>query len=1192
MNARSVQFSQVRIDRALGLHRGDGFELAQLSPGVNLIHGPNGSGKSTTARVIQELLWPGRTGLQRPTVGGVYHDRGHQWRIEVDAGHVQASCDGREGTAPEIGPPEHRSRYYLSLHQLIRDDDSSFAQQIANASQGGYDLDAAADALDFSTQPRLPRGLAGDLKECRDQVVQAEQRQVQVERDFHRLTALREQRELAVAASQTLKRLETAKEYRQAVGKHRAIEAELQNLPEGVARLQGNEREELDRLAKRQRELKDDLLKTESEIASLQRHLEKLRLPDEATESLITTIESLQGCQQRLSTLENELKQHRRECDEATSALKQIQQRLGSQFNEHQLKSLNKVEQGALSQFARRVDQIRARQHDITAQLGRLKRELESCKSAQDNEDADGKELPAGVNALSLWLASPAVATSAKQYNRWPGWIAIALAAGVAVSLAVAYQGAWLILLLAAIALAAAEFWLNRQSENPVADPRRVHQESFQRTGLAAPQAWTVEDVVHRLRKLIQQIETLQAEKRVRQEMAELQAEKIKLDDRKQQLDADRNRILQQLGVHIKIGGSTEKGGSTEIGGNSAIGDGWKVEDDWFPNLVDHIARWQIQRDKALAAGQQLRTLEQERSDLLAQIHAGLTPFGYGEIGDSIAAAGMIDDLNQRRSDRQRLTLELGHSRQQIEDRIRPELERIEAQRQAIFRRMAIDEAQEPVINRWLEQLDAYNDLQKQLTEQCWIRDDRKRQLAEHAEFLEFEEVELEAAIEKQQALADKRDELTNEISRIEHAMDEAKRGHELAEKLEAKEEKQAELADERERCRRAAVGAALVRWVRQVAIERSRPEVFRRANQLLVTFTHGHLQLDLDDQNETPQFLARSGSEPARPVDRLSIGERVQLIMAVRLAFIEQNEATQLPLIIDEALGTSDDERAAAIIDTVIEIARGGRQVFYFTAQPDEVGKWKARLIESGVEYGTIDLARVRNLAAAERRPLKIAPVEQDPVPAPDGRTHEEYGRLLNVSAIDCSDTHLARLHVWHLIDDVYTLHRLLGHGIQRWRQLDTVLKHSGGAAFAKSESEWEPVRARAQAIQAAVEFWKIGRGRPVDREVLLESQAVSDLFIDQVSELADRCNGQARQVLKALEARRVPRWRTDNTDALRRYFEQHGYLSHESILTSDQIYVRLIGVMQTAIQRGWVTTGWLQRVVAQLPAGDGERP
>ena len=42
-----------------------------------------------------------------------------------------------------------------------------------------------------------------------------------------------------------------------------------------------------------------------------------------------------------------------------------------------------------------------------------------------------------------------------------------------------------------------------------------------------------------------------------------------------------------------------------------------------------------------------------------------------------------------------------------------------------------------------------------------------------------------------------------------------------------------------------------------------------------------------------------------------MSVGERVQLLLAVRIAFLEQDERTRVPLLLDEVLGTSDDARA-----------------------------------------------------------------------------------------------------------------------------------------------------------------------------------------------------------------------------------------------------------------------------------------
>jgi uncharacterized protein YhaN len=141
---------------------------------------------------------------------------------------------------------------------------------------------------------------------------------------------------------------------------------------------------------------------------------------------------------------------------------------------------------------------------------------------------------------------------------------------------------------------------------------------------------------------------------------------------------------------------------------------------------------------------------------------------------------------------------------------------------------------------------------------------------------------------------------------------------------LDMYDEALAKLADARHANGTAIVGALLSDWVRQVATGRSRPQVFRRANELFVRFTNGMLHLTLDDLSDPPKFMAQHGSEPPRPVEKLSLGERAQLLMAVRIAFLEQDESTRLPLLLDEAFGTSDDIRTPVIIDTIVEIAPG----------------------------------------------------------------------------------------------------------------------------------------------------------------------------------------------------------------------------------------------------------------------------
>ncbi len=79
MSEKSLHFTDISVYRALGIQQGDEFEFSGISSGVNLICGPNGSGKSTTALIIQELLWPGRTGLERPSANGKFTIDNTRW---------------------------------------------------------------------------------------------------------------------------------------------------------------------------------------------------------------------------------------------------------------------------------------------------------------------------------------------------------------------------------------------------------------------------------------------------------------------------------------------------------------------------------------------------------------------------------------------------------------------------------------------------------------------------------------------------------------------------------------------------------------------------------------------------------------------------------------------------------------------------------------------------------------------------------------------------------------------------------------------------------------------------------------------------------------------------------------------------------------------------------------------------------
>src|SRR5690606_26849641 len=179
---------------------------------------------------------------------------------------------------------------------------------------------------------------------------------------------------------------------------------------------------------------------------------------------------------------------------------------------------------------------------------------------------------------------------------------------------------------------------------------------------------------------------------------------------------------------------------------------------------------------------------------------------------------------------------------------------------------------------------------------------------------------------------AGEHDTLVREISSLEALVDAAKHDGDVERAQAQVAAAEDTLRDSRERDLRALVGNVLVQHVQRATRDQHRPEVFHRARELFAQVTRGHYRLEFDDSDlgEVSSFRAVDTlTGRGKSFDELSSGTRVQLLLAVRVAFVEtQEHGLRLPLFLDETLGTSDDHRARAIIDAILALAEAGRQV------------------------------------------------------------------------------------------------------------------------------------------------------------------------------------------------------------------------------------------------------------------------
>jgi hypothetical protein len=218
-----------------------------------------------------------------------------------------------------------------------------------------------------------------------------------------------------------------------------------------------------------------------------------------------------------------------------------------------------------------------------------------------------------------------------------------------------------------------------------------------------------------------------------------------------------------------------------------------------------------------------------------------------------------------------------------------------------------------------------------------------------------------------------------------------------------------------------------------QRSFQEDQPEVLQQASRRLLDFTEHRFWLGIDPRG---RFFAHDTTKGRNfGLDELSSGTRVQLLFAVRLAFIEVLEGpggARLPLFLDEVLGNSDDRRARAIVQVIMALARE-RQIFYFTAQNDEVSKLRDWAGPGNLHE--IPLERLTRTQAGARAPLAVRLPAAEPVQ----ELLEDYGAFGLALAVPGAKRYqeVETLHAWHALTRSRELHAFLGQGLGTLGQL-----------------------------------------------------------------------------------------------------------------------------------------------------------
>jgi len=344
---------------------------------------------------------------------------------------------------------------------------------------------------------------------------------------------------------------------------------------------------------------------------------------------------------------------------------------------------------------------------------------------------------------------------------------------------------------------------------------------------------------------------------------------------------------------------------------------------------------------------------------------------------------------------------------------------------------------------------------------------------------------------------------------------------------------------------RRGAVEGRIVQALyEKIKVERQsryQPEVLKRASSWLAQITHGRYTLGIGEDN----FIAVDtlSDKPYQLVE-LSSGTRIQLLFSIRMAFLElleQGSAYRMPLFFDELMANSDDERSLAIAEAIATIA-GERQLFYATAQADEVEKLKLVVKEN---IAIFDLEAIAKKEAIERRPF-VAPALRPIRLIEPMDDYNAYAAALNVEQASLFAP-VGSLHSWYLCLSAKELYDLLRRSLER----------AGQAASMDSN-----YRSRLELVSDAATLARTGRGKilkvsdlsderfPVRRDVGYYREIVA--FLSEGEKTGD-------DLVAALEEKRIKGMREPAKTQLLTWLYEERYATDEQPLDGEEILARL---------------------------------
>ncbi|RKY17887.1 MAG: hypothetical protein DRQ55_14710 [Planctomycetota bacterium] len=1154
-----MRVERLHIEEAPGLP--DGLPELELEPGLTVIVGPNASGKSTLARVLRELLWP--------TSEGSGASARSRWAVS-DGTHSARLSAGHVSWQPHLDSPPPRGAAGLarfSVRTLLDDDDGDdqqLGQRIARELAGGLDLPAAAGAFDRAARLAKNHKLSKARASARRELQLAKGSTGELATKDRKLALLLQEIDATRGASKRKQAAELLRELLLALDALAGLERE--EFATGLDQLVGDEIDRSQELAGELERLGVSATDLESQFAALATTIDTNAFPGDPPgrqaldawttrlRTLALTADRLPGLSVGVASADTCLAERRAAVSAVTIDDIESTGADGASADDATDTAGRGLSASSLDELARSIGDVREAEAELKTQCAAVSTWERWAQAGGDDADS----LRSAINGLRGWLRSSVggpAGDRAPASHEAPAPKVLAwalLAAGfVCVVVAATMDVPWLA---AGLALSGWGGALLRRPAAPRDDApsdsghaRAAFEATIQSTP-HAPSTWEVSAVEQHLTRLQRRLVELDLSARAHEQLETARQLRSEAEQRAE-ATADARRE-----VAARVGSSQD---FVELGAVSQ---------------AHALMAWRDARAEHTQLSAKLEETQRAVDKQLAACVAWLATQGCDAPTDVAAAQAELDVLGRRCTDLTDARKQAGRVRGE-QRKNQKALDLADEESDALWERAKIERGKVAALAQRLREHERWVTHQGSLWEARKGVDSCRVRFAQAADLPQLDGTAPEKATLEQvdgwiAALDEEAEtfgELNSSAGGIQEALRSARRGHDFANALAATVAAEQEVADERERAVVDALARSLLDEAREQHETAHAPPTLQRAQERFSQFTQGHWRLEVNDG----AFCARDVSEgQTRSLAELSDGTRAQLLLAVRLAALQEMEAPgePLPVCLDETLSIADPVRFEAIASALLKLADGGRQILYFTANPGEVAQW-AQVCKQRDRPAphVLDLAVLGGAPVDWGGELPAVPPEPERVPDPDGMTNEQYAQLLSVRAPDG----FREVGSWHLYigahDDLEALAICMRFGIKtlgHWQEAS----RRGAAAPEIPADVAGRFSARAALAQAVVDGWRTGRGRPVTWDDVQSSGAVSENFAQQVRDLLKQ---HARDPAAFVEAvRRLDRFRAAKADQLSEKLDQLGCLPQGAVLLIEDLVRRSLQAAPDAVQ------------------------